>query len=359
MASSHSGPRQPAHLETPGTASSFERPKLTTTTTRTTAHRLPPPALFQGPPSKNASHISLVLPTDRVPGAPSSETENAGHQHRIMRPSRVPPASSFSGPSSGHLRQHASGAAGGAVADDNRAEQLWAEMQKTLADVELSAMNTSHVFGASHLHALEDLRAAQLSLAQTWAKTETDELLEHDFDTTSRNEANVGAALEAKTSAGGTANVPPMPMSTPSTAARAKGTTPQTGSSPATAKDGKDGKDGGGKPSAFTNDKNLEEETERDIQLARKRREANDRYFSQVNRGVLEVVSKLDEVAGAMRRVERESREIWDESTDEDDTEDERTGGSETEEGDADGEGGSGTERSGLTDSPVPVRKDG
>jgi hypothetical protein len=240
-----------------------------------------------------------------------------------------------------------------ATAGDDRAEQLWADMQKTLADVELSAMNTSHVFGPSHLHALEDLRTAQLSLAQTWAKTEADELLEHDFDTTSRNEANVGDALEAKNSAV-TATLTPMPTSTPSTG-RAKGQTPQTGSSPATAKDGKDG----GKPSTFTNNKNLEEETERDIQLARKRREANDRYFSQVNRGVLEVVSKLDEVAGAMRRVERESREIWDESTDEEDNEDERTGGSETEEGDADGEGGSLTERSGLTDSPVPVRKDG
>ncbi|ETI23622.1 hypothetical protein G647_05424 [Cladophialophora carrionii CBS 160.54] len=353
---SQSVPRKPTQLEVPTTASPFERPKLTTTTTRTTAHRLPPPALFQGPPSKNASHISLALPTDRVPGAPSTETENAGHQHRIIRPSRVPPASSFSGPSSGHLHQRASGARGGAVADDNRAEQLWAEMQKTLADVELSAMNTSHVFGASHLHALEDLRTAQLSLAQTWAKTEADELLEHDFDTTSRNEANVGAALEAKASAA-TAALPPMSNSTPSTA-RGKGTTPQTGSSPATAKDGKDAKDAG-KPGAFANDKNLEEETERDIQLARKRREANDRYFSQVNRGVLEVVSKLDEVAGAMRRVERESREIWDESTDEEDNEDERTGGSEIEEGDADGEAGSLTERSGLTDSPVPVRKDG
>ncbi|WP_248790891.1 hypothetical protein, partial [Escherichia coli] len=68
----------------------------------------------------------------------------------------------------------------------------------------------------------------------------------------------------------------------------------ETGSSPI-----KPGK-GDGKPSAFTNNKNLEEETERDIQLARKRREANDRYFEQVNRGVLDVVSKLDEVAGAM-----------------------------------------------------------
>lgn len=202
-------------------------------------------------------------------------------------------------------------------------------------------MNTSHVFGSSHLHALEDLRTAQLSLAQTWAKTEADELLEHDFDTTSRNEANVGAALD---------NKPNTVTSTPGST-RPKASSPLIGSSPATGKDS--GKND--KPSAFTNNKDLEEETERDIQLARKRREANDRYFSQVNHGVLEVVSKLDEVAGAMRRVERESREIWDESTDEDDN----TVGSGTEEGDADGEGGSATEISGLTDSPEPVRKDG
>ncbi|KIX10064.1 uncharacterized protein Z518_01145 [Rhinocladiella mackenziei CBS 650.93] len=283
-----SSTRKTPQLEVPSPF--VERPKLNTT--RTTTHRLPPPALFQGPPSKNASHISLALPGDRVPGAPGVETE---HQHRIKRPSRVPPASSFSGPS---LRQPA------AEADNQRAENLWAEMQKTLADVELSAMNTSHVFGASHAKALEDLRTAQLSLAQTWAKSEADELHEHDLDTDA-GQANVG--------------------------------TLETGSSPSQGPKGTNGK-----PSAFTNNKNLEEETERDIQLARKRREANDRYFQQVNRGVLDVVNKLDEVAGAMRRVERESREIWDESSDE------SISGSED---------GSATDHTGLTDSPVSVRK--
>ena len=59
---------------------------------------------------------------------------------------------------------------------------------------------------------------------------------------------------------------------------------------------------------------NLEEETEADIILARRRREANDRYFQRVNAGVLDVVAKLEEVAGAMRAVEQESRDIWGES---------------------------------------------
>ncbi|KAH0846457.1 hypothetical protein AYO21_07108 [Fonsecaea monophora] len=321
---------KPGQLEVPSATPSAERPKLTTTTTRTTTHRLPPPALFQGPPSKNASHISLVLPTDRPPAEAEGSAQHG--QRKIIRPSRVPPASSFSGTSPSQLRRPTAGT----DEDDQRAEQLWAEMQRTLADVEISAMNTSHVFGSSHLRALEELRTAQLSLAQTWAKIEADESLDHDFDIVSQKESNLSATLDSKTSA---------------TAAtqRPKGTGPGTGTtaSPAT---GKDGASPDGKPSAFTNDKNLEEETERDLQLARKRREANDRYFSQVNKGVLDVVSKLDEVAGAMRRVERESREIWDESSEDSDDANE-TGGSDTE--------GEATDRTGMTDSPVPVRKDG
>jgi septum formation topological specificity factor MinE len=57
----------------------------------------------------------------------------------------------------------------------------------------------------------------------------------------------------------------------------------------------------------------MEEETEKDIILARKRREANERYFQQVNSGVLNIVAKLEEVATAMRQVEKESKEIWSE----------------------------------------------
>ena len=272
--------------------SPLERPK--SNISRTNTHRLPPPALFQGPPSKNASHVSLALPGgDRSGGEPE-------HSHRIPRPSRVPAAASFSGPS---LRQPA------AEADGNRAENLWAEMQKTLADVEVSALNTSHVFGASHAKALEDLRMAQLSLAQTWAKSEADELHEHDHDDLVDSANATIGKIEAKS---------------------ASPNKPRRGNANANA--------------AFTNNKNLEEETERDIQLARKRREANDRYFQQVNRGVLDVVSKLDEVAGAMRRVERESRDIWDESTEDD------ISGSET---------GSATDHTGMTDSPLSAKKPG
>lgn len=295
----NSSARPTPQLEVP---SPFEqRPKLNTS--RTTAHRLPPPALFQGPPSKNASHISLALPGERIPGAPGSGSDADAHPHRIMpRPSGVPQATSFSGPA---LRQPAT------ETDDHRAESLWAEMQKTLADVEVSAMNTSHVLGASHAKALEDLRTAQLSLAHAWAKSEADELNDHDAEYDA--EANAAAPLGS--------------FVTRSSPGKSKAAHVE------------------GKATAFTNNKNLEEETERDIHFARKRREANDRYFQQVNRGVLDVVSKLDEVAGAMRRVERESREIWDESTGDEDISDSETDGS-------------GTDHTGLTDSPISGKKE-
>ncbi|KAK5064713.1 hypothetical protein LTR84_000547 [Exophiala bonariae] len=289
----NSSARKTPQLELP---SPFDqRPKLNTTRT---AHRLPPPALFQGPPSKNASHISLVLPGDRGAG---SDTD--APSHRIMpRPSGVPQATSFSGPA---LRQPAT------EADDHRAESLWAEMQKTLADVEVSAMNTSHVLGASHAKALEDLRMAQLSLAHAWAKSEADELNNHDNDSDAEEAATVASS--------------------------SFGTKPSPGKGKAAHAEGQ--------TTAFTSNKNLEEETERDIHFARKRREANDRYFQQVNRGVLDVVNKLDEVAGAMRRVERESREIWDESSGDEDVSDSETGGS-------------GTDHTGLMDSPVIDKKE-
>ncbi|KIW20366.1 hypothetical protein PV08_00941 [Exophiala spinifera] len=290
-----SSARKPSLLEVP--ASPLERPK--SNFTRTNTHRLPPPSLFQGPPSKNASHGSLSLPG--AGGGSGSGGDRSGPEpdlpHRINRPSRVPAAASFSGPS---MRQPPT------QPDLRRAENLWAEMQKTLADVEVSALNTSHVFGASHIKALEDLRMAQHSLAQTWAKTEADELHDVEHEGVTDND-DAAATIGGKVETSSTTN-------------------------------NKNKNNKGNANAAFTNNKNLEEETERDIQLARRRREANDRYFEQVNRGVLDVVNKLDEVAGAMRRVERESREIWDESSDDD------MSGSET---------GSVTDHTGVTDSPL------
>ena len=73
---------------------------------------------------------------------------------------------------------------------------------------------------------------------------------------------------------------------------------------------------GAGKDDRLFDRLKLEEETEKDIELSRRRREENDRYFEKVNKGVQEVVVRLEEVAKAMRGVENESNEIWGRSDD-------------------------------------------
>ncbi|RMZ90557.1 hypothetical protein DV736_g2213, partial [Chaetothyriales sp. CBS 134916] len=238
------------------------RPTLSREGTRsrmTTSQRLPPPTLFQGPPSRNASAISLALPGESLKDHPD------GRGATSARPPLGPSATApFSGSS---LRQPPT------QADDFHAESLWAEMQHTLVDVQLSAMSSSHIFGAEHAKALEDLRTTQLSLAQAWAKSQADEIVDNDLDDDDADNV-VSAGLAA-----------PMKEAAPS----AKTVEAAVGQS----------------------SQNLEEETERDIRRARKRKEANDRYFQQVNQGVLEVVSRLDGVAGAMRRVQKKSRDLW------------------------------------------------
>lgn len=163
-------------------------------------------------------------------------------------------------------------------AEGDKADALWAEMQSTLAEVELSAVNGTHVFGAEHAKALESLRTTQLALAQAWSRGEADESLENSHDATGK--VGKGAGL--------------------------------LGAEPK--------RRGSGSSVSSDTAKKLEEETENDILLARKRREANDRFFQRVNAGVLDVVAKLEDVALAMRAVERESRDLWSESDSIDDT---------------------------------------
>lgn len=168
----------------------------------------------------------------------------------------------------------------------DRTDALWAEMQATLEEVELSASGGTRVFGPDHDRKLAELRSAQIALAQAWARSEADDAIE--------TTATVGA---------------------PSVSDKAAGTELRT-----------DGTDGTGKTTATASirpgsagtslgadrlGEKLEQETEDDIQFARKRREANDRYFQRVNQGVLDVVAKLDEVATAMRAVEQESKDVW------------------------------------------------
>ena len=164
----------------------------------------------------------------------------------------------------------------------DRTDALWAQMQSTLEEVELTAVNGTHVFGGNHTKALEKLRLSQIELAQAWARSEADDAVE-TIDKDMKAVKSSGAGSDGKSG--------PEESNLNSGSAR-------PGSSE-------------GRANA---ESKMDEDTEADIRLARLRREANDHYFERVNRGVLDVVSKLEDVAIAMKAVEKESRDIWDDS---------------------------------------------
>ncbi|PYH95821.1 hypothetical protein BO71DRAFT_194846 [Aspergillus ellipticus CBS 707.79] len=227
-------------------------------TRKISSQRLPPPVLFQGPPSHNASNISLPPPVSAgaPPGAsqtpPLQRVRLARSRGSLETPGSLPPFLS---------RKQSKGEVDGSDA-------VWQEMQSTLSEVELSATTGEHVFGEKHSEALEDLRMKQLKLAQAWARSEADDEVVEGKGVKSNASLRPGS----RSTAGG------------------------------------HGEAGNMEDDAS---RNLDEETEKDILLARERREANDRYFDRVNNGVLDVVAKLEEVAQAMRAVERESKDIW------------------------------------------------
>ncbi|KAF2273246.1 uncharacterized protein EI97DRAFT_384116 [Westerdykella ornata] len=263
-------------------------------------NRLPAPALFVGPPSHNASNTSLLAPPSDA--GKQSRTPLARQRSLLSQdPKRpLPPASArsdydgdrltvtssnLSAPF--HSQQKRTTEAAEAEAA-GRAEAIWAQMQNTLEEVELSDIKGPGmtVFGSEHSRALDDLRRAQIDLAKAWARSEAEES---------------GEVAEERKSAQGT--------DATNMLASERADTVRSGSAAA-----------GSGVGTFERSR-LEEETEKDIELSRKRREANDRYFEKVNKGVLEVVMKLEEVAKAMKNVEQESKEIWHDGESVDDVE--------------------------------------
>lgn len=237
--------------------------------------RLPPPALFQGPPSHNASNISLS-----VPPAASNLATPSGSQPPPLHRNRLPRGADGENPATSSLLSPFISSRP-SKNDVDGSDAIWQEMQSALSEVELSAVTSENVFGAKHSEALEDLRMKQLKLAQAWARSEADDEVV-DPSHTGADEASAKASSGRR----GAGDINPQTdVATEHSAGR-------------------------GSVSRLT----LDEETEKDIRLARKRREANDRYFDRVNQGVLDVVAKLEDVAQAMRTVERESKDIWSDS---------------------------------------------
>lgn len=257
--------------------------------------REPPPSLFLGPPSQNASNVSLpgshhfgarLEPT--ITAATMSSTTSRIPMSRRGSRGIVPRTGDFSdGKGSGALPHSLPRIQLENQRQADRTDALWAQMQSTLEEVELTAVNGTHVFGGEHTKALEGLRQAQIALAQAWARSEADDAVE-TIDRDMNAVKSSGAGSEGRSGVQDTAEG----------RSNAKSGSARPGSSAGPA----------------NMDSKLGDETEADIRLARRRREANDQYFSRVNAGVLDVVDKLEEVAKAMRAVEKESRDIWDES---------------------------------------------
>ncbi|EPS31798.1 hypothetical protein PDE_06756 [Penicillium oxalicum 114-2] len=239
----------------------------------TGSQRLPPPSLFQGPPSHNASNISISMPpaVASIPPAGQPPLLPRSISYRGKNNSSPDHRKSSSPFASRRLSKH----------DADGSDAIWQEMQSALSEVELSAVSSQNVFGEKHADALEDLRMKQLNLAQAWARSEAED--------------------ESVDSDRGTADPANSATSTKRPGSR-EGNITDAGS-----KDHSSSRERG-------SHRNLDEETEKDIILARKRREANDRYFNQVNQGVLDVVAKLEEVSQAIRAVERQSKDIWSDS---------------------------------------------
>ncbi|KAI1293325.1 hypothetical protein F5Y03DRAFT_331808 [Xylaria venustula] len=265
--------------------------------------RGPPSSLFLHP-SPGASHVSLSGVVAASAGLPSSSL--------LPQQSATPPisrAGSLLNPLNRPIPRLESG---DSARTADRTDALWAEMQTTLEEAELSASGGTHVFGPDHDRKLAELRAAQIALAQAWARSEADDTTGGSVVSETEVRNLKGALAEMGGIAAAAATGATQSSTIPSGAAKGAADGTDTGKSTigtGSVHPGSGGLDGeklGAK---------LEEETERDILLARNRREANDRYFSKVDQGVRDVVAKLEDVAIAMRAVEQETRGVWGEES--------------------------------------------
>ncbi|KAI0399205.1 hypothetical protein F4802DRAFT_57002 [Xylaria palmicola] len=276
--------------------------------------RDPLPSLFihqshPSHPSPNASHAAL--PGVGAAGLPSSgsmlgsQPPGRASAQQPEAPPPLPRTGSLLNPRNRPVPRLPTG---DSARTADRTDALWAEMQATLEEAELSASGGTHVFGPDHDRKLAELRIAQIALAQAWARSEADDAAagsmapETEMPNLKGALGDVGAMAAAV--AAGSAHGVIVPQGTSKGSADGVDTG-KTAMGTGSAQPGGGGLDGeklGAK---------LEEETERDILLARNRREANDRYFGKVDQGVRDVVAKLEDVAIAMRAVEQETRGIW------------------------------------------------
>nr|POE77637.1 hypothetical protein CFP56_09284 [Quercus suber] len=292
-------------------------------TTNAKPNRLPAPSLFVGPPSRNASQLSVARQaTDPNPAKP---TRDPLIRHRSALSRSVlhgddprPGPSSVAGDASDHAskdKDKDKGAHPSALPkpSDRSIDAKWKEMQMTLNEVELTAQSSTHVFGASHSAALDDLRRAQIELARAWGRGNE----ERNAGVEAEKENAEGIDIQRYRGAEDLASDRSM------RAGRARASTAESASTAlsdesvlTTGEDstGSGGTKGSGGKGGRGGASRLEDETAQDIRLASERRAANEAYFRKVDGSVKDVVARLQVVAEAMKGVEGESRSLWSES---------------------------------------------
>ncbi|KAI1438592.1 hypothetical protein GGR50DRAFT_638755 [Xylaria sp. CBS 124048] len=267
--------------------------------------RDPPPSLFFHPlpTASHAPHSGAAATAGLSPPSGQMLSTQLSSGPSVQEFQASPPLSRENSFLSPHKRPLPRLHTGDSARSADRTDALWAEMQATLEEAELSASGGTRVFGPEHDRKLAELRVAQIALAQAWVRSEADDavtsgsIVAENETRNSRGEVGGMAAVSATLSA----------MISSDTG---RGTADGTDAGRSTVGTGSTQPGSGGLDSERLGAK-LEEETERDILLARNRREANDRYFRKVDQGVKDVVAKLEEVAIAMRAVEQETRGVW------------------------------------------------
>ncbi|KAI5371047.1 hypothetical protein Slin15195_G019200 [Septoria linicola] len=288
MATSTATPSSSAHKPSP--------------TANSKPNRLPAPTLFVGPPSRNASNLSISRQQAAEASLGIKRDPVNRHKSALSRSRNVSDNQQDEEDNSSPQTQssHHTSQPGVKKASERDVESKWREMQNTLNEVELTAQSSTHVFGESHARALDDLRKAQVELARAWGRGNQDErdpTLAEDIDNNMSDRFRGADELARDRS------------HVHKTSGRQRGDTNTSTStalsdesvrSDVTSKSGRS---------------QLEDETKQDIKLASERRATNEAYFKKVDGGVREVVKKLEIVAEAMRAVEGESRSLWSESS--------------------------------------------
>jgi hypothetical protein len=137
------------------------KPAKPSPTSNTKPSRLPAPSLFVGPPSRNTSQLSVSRQLTPDVATGKNNRDPVTRQR-----------SAFSSTEATVEETHPHKDADTRLRKDSEkeTEARWREMQTTLNEVELTAQSSTHVFGASHARALDELRDAQVALAWAWGR---------------------------------------------------------------------------------------------------------------------------------------------------------------------------------------------